>query len=765
MSATRESLVNFVSYCQQHIKGDEKSESQLFLIEFFRAFGHNHTDFKKIGVEFESRLKKGSATGKTGFADLVWRSYKGLRDTILAPGVVIEMKSRGVDLSKPKHYQQLERYWVHIVPNRPQYAILCNFDEFWIFDFENQVDDPLEVVNLKDIPNKISTFSFMEVGGKKPIFRNNQVEVTESVATNVGKFYRLLRERGKSEKFKNFSKEDIQRFTLQCVLAMFSEDRGLLPNSIFTRLVRKCLNENNNSYDLFRNLFLEMNTQGITPDGECKGVDYFNGGLFSIIKPIQLTTDELSKLNSCASADWKNVRPSIFGSIFESAIDEDGNARRKHGIHYTSESDIRKIVRATILDYWEEKIEKAKTIADYISIQLEMQSYKVLDPSCGSGNFLYIAYQGLKEIEQNLVKKILERRKADGDKQQKMLSFITPLQFYGMDTNPFAIQLARVTMMIARKIAIDKHGLAENYLPLDTLDNNIVCKDALFSEWEKADAIIGNPPFIGGKLIRHHLGEDYIKKVFNTFPDVKDSVDFCCYWFRLAHDNLSNNGRAGLVGTNSISQGKSRVASLDYILNNGGYIHDAISTQEWSGEAKVHVSIVNWSKTKPLSSVLDGKIVDQVNSSLSDQTDVAFAKAIKANKGFSFQGINPVGKDFYISDQLVENWTKKDIKNINVLKRSISASNLTDHSDLSPSRSIIDFNDMSIEDASDYVLPFEHLRKYVKPLRDVNRRQSRKVNWWQFGEKCPEMRKSLVSLGCYFREFQASNANFQLRNK
>lgn len=165
-----------------------------------------------------------------------------------------------------------------------------------------------------------------------------------------------------------------------------------------------------------------------------------------------------------------------------------------------------------------------------------------------------------------------------------------------MDLNPFAVELARVTLMIARKVAIDKFNLTEPALPLDTLDNNIVYKDALFSDWVKADAIIGNPPFLGGKHIRLNLGDDYVDRLFEKYP--KD-VDFCSYWFRLSHDNIDNNGRVGLVATNSISQGKSRKVSLDYINENGGYIHEAISTQEWSGEAKVHVSIVNWSKIKP----------------------------------------------------------------------------------------------------------------------------------------------------------------------
>ncbi|MFM7373148.1 MAG: DNA methyltransferase, partial [Sphaerospermopsis kisseleviana] len=250
-------------------------------------------------------------------------------------------------------------------------------------------------------------------------------------------------------------------------------------------------------------------------------------------------------------------------------------------IHYTSEVDIMKIIRPTISRFWEKRIEAANTVKELSTLQIELQSYRVLDPACGSGNFLYLAYQELKRIEILLLDKIAQLRKSK-DKQMQM-GLVTPLQFYGMDTNPFAVELARVTLMIARKIAIDNLQLTEPALPLDSLDNNLVCQDALFSEWVKADAIIGNPPFLGGKHIRITLNDEYVDRIFQSFPDVKDSVDFCAYWFRLAHDKIDENGRVGLVATNSISQGKSRIAALDYITQNGGYIHEAVSTQPWSG--------------------------------------------------------------------------------------------------------------------------------------------------------------------------------------
>jgi hypothetical protein len=296
-------------------------------------------------------------------------------------------------------------------------------------------------------------------------------------------------------------------------------------------------------------------------------------------------------------------------------------------------------------------------------------------------------------------------------------------------------------------VAIDKFNLTENSLPLDTLDDNIVCKDALFSDWVKADAIIGNPPFLGGKHIRLNLGDDYVDRIFEKYP--KD-VDFCSYWFRLAHDNIDNNGRVGLVATNSISQGKSRKVSLDYINENGGYIHEAISTQEWSGEAAVHVSIVNWCKIKPDAYFLDHKPVNFINSSLTSLTDVTQAKTLNANLNMCFQGVSPVGMGFIITEKQAEEFIKHDSKNSQIIKLFSMGANLAKNPHGKPDRLIIDFADMSLETASEYELLFKYVKQTVKPERDNNRMKKRKENWWQFGNNAINMRKALKNLSYYF---------------
>jgi type II restriction/modification system DNA methylase subunit YeeA len=304
--------------------------------------------------------------------------------------------------------------------------------------------------------------------------------------------------------------------------------------------------------------------------------------------------------------------------------------------------------------------------------------------------------------------------------------------------------------MIGRKVAIDNLGLQEPSLPLDTLDQNIICADALFTEWVKADAIIGNPPFLGGKHMRMTLNDKYIDRVFERFSDVKDSVDFCSYWFRIAHNNLGSNGRAGLVATNSISQGKSRAAGLDYIAQNGGYIYDAISTQPWSGEAKVHVSIINWSKEKPKRYNLDGRPVLSINSSLQATIDVSQAAKLLANSNKCFQGVIPNGKGFILTEEEAKDWIKADLNNKEIIKLFSMGANLAKNANSVPDRWIIDFNDMTIEQASNYELPFNRLKSTIPIERQNNRNEALKINWWKYEGKRLGMRKAIAPLSHYF---------------
>lgn len=244
MSTTAQRLHAFVNYVAKYLKGDEKGEAPVFLDKFFRAFGHEGAI--EAGATYEERIHKGSKKGKTGFADLVWK-----------PRVLIEMKKRGADLSK--HYSQAFDYWQRAVPNRPRYVMLCNFDEFWVYDFDAQIDTPIDIVPLANLPERVATFGFMEVQEKPSVFGNNQVEVTEKAAGRMGQLYQILRDRLMRVRHIDQPEAALvaQRFVLQCVLAMFAEDRRLLPDSLFVACVQDCLQSGASSYDVLGNLFRE----------------------------------------------------------------------------------------------------------------------------------------------------------------------------------------------------------------------------------------------------------------------------------------------------------------------------------------------------------------------------------------------------------------------------------------------------------------------------------------------------------------------------
>jgi SAM-dependent methyltransferase len=716
------SFAQWVSSCS----GNEKQEGQTFVQKLFSAWGWE--DATEAGVSFEHKIPKGGAGGGVGFADA------------LIPGkVLIEMKPRGEGLRQ--HFPQLQRYWFNLAP-KPSYAILCNFDQFWIYDFNQQVDEPVELLHTADLMDRWPALAFLSKQPQKPLFGNNQVTVTEKQAQAMGHLFHELKQQ--AAKTANFTDQQAQRFVLQCVLCMFAEDRELLPDRLFSLALESCREKNESTFDVLSGLFHAMNTPGKTEAGRFKGTPYFNGGLFSEIPRIELSPAQLGQLIDSARENWRMIRPSIFGNIFEASSDD--AKRHALGQHFTSEPDILKVVRPTIIEPWEARIEAAKSIPELEQLLIELQAFRVLDPACGSGNFLYMGYNGLKDIEATILSKIQVRRRSEALKGQGVFGFVTTNQFFGIDTDPFAVELARVTLMIARKVAHDRLGLTEQELPLDNLDKNIVQADALFTPWPDADAIVGNPPFLGGKRIRGEMGDEYAEKIYTGFDSGSNFADICCYWFRLAHDRLKPEGRAGLVGTNMIRRGYNRRASIDYIVENGGFICDAVSSQPWSGEANVHVSIVNWAKRRPVSCRLDGSQVARINSSLDSDASIVDAKRIKKNSGFCYIGVQPTGLGFEITEEEVSRWIQADQRNTEVLRPFSMGSNLAKRPLAIPDRWIIDFGIRPLEAAEKYNLPFEHVLHHVKPDRLSKRNKELHLKWWLHWRPRPAMRKALINL-------------------
>ncbi len=745
--ALRDSLTSFVTYAQS-LKGDEKGEAPGFLDHLFRALGHQGT--VEAGATHEHRVDKSPRSKGKKFADLLWPQR-----------VLIEMKSRGQKLER--HYDQVFDYWTHIVPHRPPYVILCNFDEFWIYDFNQQLFDPVDKIPLADLPQRSAALGFLLPAAQKPLFENNRVEVTRKSAAKLAQLFRSLTARG-------VERERAQRFVLQLLVGLVSEDMELLPGHILTRLIKECRDQKASTYDLIGGLFRQMNDLKPAGGGRFTGVPYFNGGLFAVIDPVELTHTENYILADAADEKWDMVKPEIFGTLFQASMDDGAESgrdeRHAFGAHFTSEFDIQKVVGPTIVRPWRERMEKAwNKVKELKEVLRDLRLFRVLDPACGSGNFLYVAYRELKRLEREILLRLSEISKGE-----PLESAVSIHQFYGLDIMPFAVELAKVTLMLAKEQEVreaaklaDAGGLLvlEKPLPLDNLDSNILCADALFTEWPKADAIIGNPPYLDARKITLEHGDAYKNKLAQAFPGIPGRADFCVYWFRKAHDQLEQDNRAGLVGTNTIRQNYAREGGLDYIVGNGGTITEAVATEVWSGDAQVHVSIVNWIKGEApgakklflqrgdsVESPWETYDLEHINSALSPEVSVASAVRLKTNSegAFVFEGQQPGHNGFRLDANEAAELRNKGCAD--VIFPYLNGDELLGATYIKKPRFIIDFGNRDSFEARAFKDAFEIVKSRVLPAWELNaaaekektghdrgEHQNRLKTWWQLKRK------------------------------
>ncbi|WP_422931644.1 class I SAM-dependent DNA methyltransferase [Singulisphaera sp. PoT] len=761
MNETVERLERFVGYART-LKGDEKGEAQVFCDRLFQAFGHE--GYKEAGATLEFRVK--AQGGRTKFADLLWR-----------PRLLLEMKKRGEKLQR--HYTQAFEYWLQLVPERPKYVVLSNFDEFWIYDFDSQLNDPVDTVPLGDLTERYTAFNFLFPVEKKPRFGNDRVAVTRTAAAKVAHVFNSLVARGED-------RERAQRFILQSVVAMFSEDADLLPRGLFSELLDEC-KAGASSYDLLGSLFRQMNNPTSARGGRFKDVRYFNGGVFETVDPVELTRDEIDSLVSAATENWSKVQPPIFGTLFQSSMDKD--ERHAYGAHFTSEADIQKVVLPTIVRPWRERIERSSTLKELQALREELLNFHVLDPACGSGNFLYVAFRELKHLEFDLMAKIHANFGERARKTVGTRSLVSTKQLFGIDKVPFAVELAKVTLMLAKELAGDE-GRSwldaaqfdlplefDSPLPLDNLDENIRCDDSLFCDWPRADAIIGNPPYLDARKITLEHGQDYVRKLRKAYSEVPGRADFCVYWFRKTHDQLKQHCHAGLVGTNTIRQNYSREGGLDYVVKNGGTITEAVSTQVWSGEAVVHVSIVNWIKgeQKGLKKLYTQKgdskespwIVEEVEripSSLTSSLDVTTAVPLRCNQipKPCFEGQQPGHDGFRLTQSEAIELSRKEPKAEQVLHPYLNGTELLSSAYKDSSRYIIDFEEMDILQASNYKHTFELVKSKVlsdwqanaekereKTGSETGEHQNRLQRWWRLKRRRQEMLRAFEPIPRY----------------
>ncbi len=380
----------------------------------------------------------------------------------------------------------------------------------------------------------------------------------------------------------------------------------------------------------------------------------------------------------------------------------------------------------------------------------------MLDPACGSGNFLYVALKEMLDLE----KEVSTFAGAIG--LTPFFPGVSPEQLYGIETSPYAHELAQVVVWIGYLQWTRDNGFGSRQEPILGPMTNIVEMDAILDrrdgqlrepEWPEADVIVGNPPFLGIRKMREEMDDEYVEDIRKLYEDrLPSSVDLVCYWFEKARAEIGAGRakRAGLLATNSIRGGKNRTTLTR--INESGNIFFAESDRAWIQDgAAVRVSMVGFDDGAEKEHVLDGVPTVEINADLTGTMDLSSASRLKENSGISFQGTAQVGP-FEIDEATAQAMLSavgnpNGKPNSDVVKRSINGMDITRRP---RNRWTIDFGtNMPQDEAALYETPFEYVRANVKPHRDNVRRKNHRERWWLFGEARPGMRKAFAPLSRY----------------
>ena len=555
--------------------------------------------------------------------------------------------------------------------------------------------------------------------------------------------------------------EKLARYLNQIMFCLYAEDAGLLPNSLFTQIVRQHFHNPKMFDQATQNLFGQMAGGGLFGADQ---VAHFNGDLFRSVDTVEFTLTALYYLEQATQKDWRNIEPSIFGTLFERALD--ASKRSQLGAHYTGAADIELVVEPVVMDplrrEWDTAQQEVNTLADsgneiaartrLEAFQYRLASVKVLDPACGSGNFLYTALRSLLDLE----KRVIDFN--DARSWDEMIPRVQPNQMLGLEINPYATELARTALWIGYIQWHLSNGVHYRQTPILTPMDTIQQTDAILDlsdpespaepEWPAAEFIIGNPPFLGGKLLRKNLGDEYVDAMFSAYKDhVPAEADIVCYWFENARKMLEKGRakRAGLLATQGIRGGANR--RVLQRIKESGDIFMAWSDQPWILDgAAVHVSIVGFDEGSESQRAVDGTPVQSINANLTIGADLTAAQRLKDNLSTAFMG-DTKGGPFDIpgslAQEMLSNPNPHNKTNAEVVKPWINGRDIADRS---RNMWIIDFGDMTEEEAALYESPYEHVKTNVKPARIKNKRPLYAKYWWHHMEPRPGLRMAVKDL-------------------
>lgn len=602
--------------------------------------------------------------------------------------ILIENKSRGVDLDKKEQrgknndgtprmvtpYEQARWYADYITPRSvaPKYILTCNFDEIRIYDTDEEYPErTFETIHLEELPNLLHRLSFFTQKENSRAERETNLSV--SAGEVVGKLYDAFSKSYLDIENNEDEQRSLNMLITRIVFLLYAEDSGNLKvrNQFYNYMSNYQTAHMRNA---LRDLFLVLNTEEDKRDPylpeELADFPYINGGLFKDEIIIPQFTDEARYIllkEASSEFDWANISPTIFGAVFESTLT--AKKRREGGMHYTSVENIHKVTGPLFYDDLKNELTTIEGIKTHKERQFKLRkfreklaSFHVLDPACGSGNFLTETYLSFRKLEN----RVLEDLRYDQVEGQMTLGQMDPImvsldQFYGIEIDDFAVSVAKTALWIAQlQMTLETSEVMGEWIaPLPLKSNeNIVCGNALRIDWndvlpaEKCDYIIGNPPFLGSSIRSKEQTADLEKVFVNEKKWGK--CDYCVGWYRKAASYMTEHCKAALVSTNSITQGEQVEPTWRRLFDMGVVINFAWKSFIWNSEsidqAHVHCVIIGFSFDENKERLLFDKngvcvVADNINGYLVDASNEfvpSRCKAVDDNHRIIIQGCKPV---------------------------------------------------------------------------------------------------------------------------
>ena len=788
----------------EHSAGREQQDAQSHFNELCQLVNHKtptQLDPAHEFFTFEEHVEK--ATGGRGRADVFYRGH-----------FAWEYKGRHKDLDAA--YGQLLAYKGGL--DNPPLLVVCDFLTYRIYpQWINASGIPFTFTNQDLLhPSAQNMIRWLlEAPEKFQQYRQTELERREKLTLDLANQFAHLRDlmqQVSDQENLGWNTMQIARFLTKLVFALFAEDVELLPligqtarEPIFRHIVSTATRYPEGFVDNLRDVFEAMDGRRKHYIGE--PVPYFNGGLFHDTTPeaqdgleildLARVPGGIHLLGEISEQDWRFVNPSIFGTLFEGALDP--SKRAQLGAHYTSEADIRLVIEPVLMqplyDVWEQVSAEAQPLlqvfknaessprdktgaqtrltALHDGMMQQLENTKVLDPACGSGNFLYVALRAMKDLEAK-VRDVFEPLGLP------YRDVITPRQLYGIEKDVFAARLAHVVVWIGYlQWRYEQDGLLYPVLPRSvphplSLPNpiiqdklsadepdRIINDDAILRydadgkpyepEWADADVIVGNPPFLGGYRQRGELGGKYLDDLWSLYNErVPGSADLVTYWFEKARAQIEQTKakRAGLISTNSIRGGANREVLKR--IKQSGDIFMAWSDRDWRQDgAAVRISIVAFDDKTQINRWLNGSNVSDVNPDLTSNIPITDARRLNQNSKISFSGTKK-GGNFDISEDIAQQFLKainpSGVSNTDVVKRWLNGERIVS---VREPRWIVDFGSFTKEQAQNYILPFNYVTEIVFPQRLSNRRDSRRERWWLHSELALGMRSAISPLERY----------------